>query len=208
MKTPKRPEGNQRFAIKLKAQVAVLYSRFANNPQNALSYQDIINITNFVLDEFLQYCGECPQIVRGACQFSCGLLNPDKIEGMNQMKMGIGLLFAVAGGLGLLWGILIAMGVGMGVWATVWATIAGSGIPVFGPVAIGFGIAAIAAGVFVAVNFMSPQALSARAHDSLINAIDSWAYPEKAEQADQHVKAQLANAGVTATNDAGKTAKQ
>jgi len=199
MKTPKPQENNPMFAGRIKAQVDVLYAKLTSNPQNALSYQDICQITDFVQYEFSEHCGECPQIVRGACQFSRGLLNPDKIEGMNQMRMGIGLLITVVGGLGLLWGILIAMGVGMSMFATVVAAVTGGGIPIAGPLAIGFGIAAIAAGIYVGVSFMSPQALSARAHDAITDAIDKWGFPEKAAKADQQVKVEMGKANATAT---------
>jgi uncharacterized membrane protein len=175
----------QEVAHEIKTQLDLLYAQVTNNQKNAMSYQDICKITDYLSDVFLKQTGEVPKLISGACDVARGLLNPNKISSMNELRKGFGLLLTTIGGLGLIWGIMVAIGVGVSVWTSIIAFFTGGSFPFLGPLAIAAGLAAIVTGVYVAMTFLSPTDLSARAHDIVVKAIDAWADPKAAAEADK-----------------------
>lgn len=192
----------QAIAHDIRTQLDLLYAQVTNNQHNAMSYQDICKITDYLAQAFIQKTGEVPKLIAGACEVARSFLNPDKISSMNDLRKGFGLLLTTVGGLSLLLGILISIGVGAGVWATIVAFFAGPTIPVFGPVAIAAGLAAIVAGVYVALSLLSPTDLSARAHEILVKAIGTWAEPEAAAAADKQATEDIAKEASASTKPA------
>lgn len=180
------------LANEIKTQLDLLYAQVTNNQKNAMSYQDICKITDYVSDVFLKKTGEIPKLISGACDVARGFLNPNKISSMNSMRKGLGLLLTTVGGLGLVWGIMVALGVGVSIWASILAFFTGGTFPILGPFAIAAGLAAIVTGVYVAMTFLSPTDLSAKAHDIVVKAIDAWADPKAAAEADKQASTQMA----------------
>lgn len=181
----------QAVAHDIKTQLDLLYAQVTNNQRNAMSYQDICKLTDYVSDAFIKQTGECPKLIVGTCDVARGFLNPDKVTSMNDIRKGFALLITTVGGLGLVWGIMLSIGVGAGAWAAIVAAVAGPHIPVLGPIAIAVGLAAIIAGVYVALIMLSPTDLSARAHDIVIKAIDTWADPKAAAEADKQATEEM-----------------
>ena len=164
-------------AREIQNQLDLLYADTTNNNQNAMSYLDICIITGYVQDAFIKKIGEVPPVVAGACNLARGYMNPDKAGAKDDLRKGIGLLMSAAGGLALVWGILLWAGVGASVWAMAMALIFGTGIPVGGPIAVAAGVVAIAAGVYLALRKKTPTERSAKAHEDLVKAINTWAVP-------------------------------
>lgn len=170
-----------KLANEIKTQVDLIYDK-ATTETNSLSYQDVCKITDYVEDRFFEEIDEVPDVVAGALNVARSYLNPSKIEAIKQLKKGIGLLLTTAGGLGVLWGIMLALGVGASMWASIVTFFTGTGIPILGPIAIAAGVAAIAAGLYVAISATSPESLSASAHDAIVKSINAWAKPNEANE--------------------------
>ncbi len=173
-----------KLAHEIKTQVDLLYDD-ATAETNSLSYQDVCKITDYVESRFIKAIDEVPDVVAGALNVARSYLNPSKIEAIKQLKKGLGLLLTTTGGLAVLWGIMVSLGVGASMWASIATFFAGTGIPVLGPIAIAAGIAAIAAGLYVAIKATSPESLSASAHDAIVKSVNTWAKPNEANAASE-----------------------
>mgnify|MGYP001300917911 CR=1 FL=1 len=136
-------------------------------------------------DVLLAKAATLPDVVAGALNVARSYLNPRKIEAIKQLKKGLGLLLTTTGGLAVLWGIMVSLGVGASMWASIVTFFAGTGIPVLGPIAIAAGIAAIAAGLYVAIKATSAESLSASAHDAIVKSVNAWAKPNEANAASE-----------------------
>lgn len=165
----------QEFASELRTEVGILFAQYTTNERNAMSYLDGCLLAEYVRNAFQQGFGEVPQIIEGACVMARGFLNPDKRQRRDNLKKGIGLLLTTAGGAGLVWGIIVALGVGLSVWAAVWAWLAGTTAPLTGGITIAIAVAVITAGIYLAINAQTPPSLSAKAHGIIIDAIEKWA---------------------------------
>jgi hypothetical protein len=173
------------IAHEIKTQVDLIYGEMTNGSKNAMSYLDACKLTGYVEHAFLEKTGGIPENINANCSISRGLLNPDEIGKKNDISKGFGLLLTAAGGLGLTWGILLALSFQSGIWAFIVACLVGSTVPILGPIAIAAGAAAIASGIYVAIKLKSPTELSALVHSMLIKAIDAWADEKAAEKKDE-----------------------
>ncbi len=95
------------------------------------------------------------------------------MKSQEDLRKGLALLVVTAGGFCIVLGIL-TMTAAVGAWTFICALVAGAHIPILGPVAIAGGLAALVAGVYAAIASQTPQALSTKAHDTLIDAISKW----------------------------------
>jgi len=157
------------FAINLKDKVDAAFNHeiASSEGKNQLSYAGVRDITSMIENDFLATCEEIPDIIKGACFLARGLRNPDKMKTQEDLRKGLGLLVVTAGGIGICMGIL-TMTAAVGIWSTICIFIAGAHTPILGPIAVAGGLAALVAGVYTAVSTATPQALSAKAHDLLI----------------------------------------
>ena len=180
--------GKQKLALELITQVDILYARATANEQNSMSYHDACKITDYVQTVFREQTEDVPKLVEGACALARGLLNPNKVKQGQDLSRGLGLLLTTAGGIGLVFGLLTALGVGLGIWAHVWAIIAGTTGHITGGITIVLATTMIVAGIYVAVAVQTPQTLSGKVHQVLVDAINSWADVEKAKASDARAK--------------------
>jgi hypothetical protein len=175
------------FAMKLKAMVNVKYAEEVESPKGQLSYVAVCELTAAIEQECEKTIGEFPAIIKGACHFARALRNPDKMATQEELRKGLALLISTAGGLSIIWGILTMANIGTALLVLVF----GIHIPIFGPVAILGGLAAIVGGIYAAISKQTPMALSAKAHDLLIEAISNWADEKSAKEKDSVAKTEL-----------------
>lgn len=177
------------FAIKLKAKVTSLYAEEVQSSKNELSYLGVCRMTDRIEEEFIEKTGDLPKLIKGACHLARALRNPDKMKTQEDLRKAFALLVGTAGGFSIIWGVLTMVNIG----TVLLVLIFGAHIPIFGPVAICGGLAAILGGVYVAISKQTPPALSAKAHDLLIEAISNWANEKAAVDRDKVAKNELAN---------------
>jgi hypothetical protein len=154
-------------------------------------------------NEFQTKIGEFPDLIKDACHFARALRNPDKMKTQEDLRKGLGLLVTTVGGLSIVMGIL-TMTASVGIWTAICIFFAGAHVPILGPIAIGAGLAVVLAGVYAAIAVQTPQILSAKAHDLLIEAISSWADKKTAENRDQAARKELKNKNPHSETEANK----
>ncbi len=182
----------RRLAAAIRTEMDLLYADMTNNERNALSYHDACKITDYIAEAFRRSTGKVPDVIKGACNLARGLLNPNKMKQGQDLQRGLALLLVTAGGIGIVWGLLIALGVGLSIWAVIWGVIAGTTGPLTGGLMLTVAVAAVVAGIYVALALENPQTLSGRAHSVLIEAIEAWADTDKAIAKDAEAKKQIA----------------
>ena len=175
------------FAIKLKAKVNEAYDRETQSSKTDLSYLGVCKITDMIEQEFIEKAGEYPTLIEGACHLARALRNPDKMKTKEDLRKGFALLVTTVGGLSITWGILSMLSL----WTAFWIFVFGVYSPIFGLLSIFGGLAAAVAGVYVAITKRTPQELSAKAHDLLIESISNWSDEEMAKLRDVAARKQL-----------------
>lgn len=130
--------------------------------------------------EFVKKAGEFPKLIEGACRVARALRNPDKVKTQEDLRKGFALLVTTAGGLSIAWGLLSMLSL----WTAFWVFVFGIHIPLLGPFAFFGGLATAVAGVYVAIAKQTPEQLSAKVHDVLIEAISNWADEKAAKERD------------------------
>ncbi|HEV2692218.1 MAG TPA: hypothetical protein VG347_04925 [Verrucomicrobiae bacterium] len=174
------------FALKLKAMVDAAYIEEIQSSQNDLSYLGACKITTMVEVECENMIGTFPKIIKGACHLARAFRNPDKAKKKEDMRKGFALLMCAAGGLSIIWGIISMFSI----WTIIGAVLAVH-TPFLGPVMFVAGGALAAYGVYEAIAKETPEALSAKAHDVLIEAISNWADEDTAKAKDATAQAEL-----------------
>jgi hypothetical protein len=174
------------FGLKLKAMVNAAYFEETRSSPNDLSYMGVCRITSAIEVECEKTIGTFPKIIKGACHLARALRNPDKMKAKEDIRKGFGLLIVTAGGLSIIGGILSAFSI----WTVVGVVLA-IHTPILGPVMFVVGLGVVVTGVYATISKQDPQALSAKAHDLLIEAISSWADEDAAKAKDAIVGEEL-----------------
>jgi hypothetical protein len=187
-------------ALKLKARVTELFDLETQNSKTDLSYLGVCKITEIIEQEFVEKTGAFPKLIDGACCLARALRNPDKMKAQEDLRKGFALLVVTAGGLSITWGVLSMLSL----WSAFWVFVFGMHISIFGPLAIAAGLIAAVGGVYSVISTRSPQELSAKAHDILIQAISSWADEKEAAARDEAAKKQLLQCYSRAGNETAK----
>jgi hypothetical protein len=175
------------FAMKLKAMVDAKFKEAIESPKGQLSYLEVCELATAIEQECEKTIGKFPAIIKGACHFARALRNPDKMDTQEDLRKGFALLISTVGGLSIIWGVLSMANIGTALLVLVF----GAHIPLFGPLVILGGLAAIVGAVYATISKQTPMALSAKAHDLLIEAISNWADEKSAKEKDIVAKTDL-----------------
>jgi hypothetical protein len=174
------------FAVKLKAKLNAAFEQETQNPDGTLSYLGVCKITTMIEGEFVSKVGKIPKLIQGACQLARAFRNPEEIKSKEELRKGLGLLITTVGGLSIVWAILSAFSI----W-TVLGVVLAVHTPFLGPIVFFASLAVIVTGVYSTMAKQTPQALSAKAHDILIDAISNWADEKSAKAKDVAAKEEL-----------------
>lgn len=79
----------------------------------------------------------------------------------------------------------------LSLWTAFWVLVFGIHIPFLGPLAFFGGLATAVAGVHIAITGQTPELLSIKTHDLLIEAISNWVDEKAAKERDAVAKQAL-----------------
>jgi hypothetical protein len=165
----------QELVKNLKHELDAMFALKTNNATGAMSYQDMCQMCDYVEEYFVKNVGETPLIVRHSLEMARGLMSPHKVEMLQHLKNGLGGLLVISGGLGIVFGILSALGVGAGIWAAIVAFVVGPAIPVLGPIAIAVGVGAIALGIYLSIKNIGPKVMTSYTYEKvIIKSLNMW----------------------------------
>jgi hypothetical protein len=194
------------FALELKSKVNDLYFREGSNSDSDLSYADVCRITDMMEMAFRTRTKEFPKIIEGACLLARALRNPDKVQTQEHLRKGLGLLLLTAGGFSIICSVLGTLSI----W-TVLGVVLAAHVPFLLPIALLGGLAAAVSGIYTWKMKQTPQALSAKAHNLLLEAISNWADTkaavEKDKAAESEARRTLAISGSQDTSAMGQLGK-
>jgi len=157
---------------------ALFHTAEKANPDHAVTYLDIVRITDRVREHFKE---KTPPQIEGALSIAIGICHPKKIEGIEKIKKGFGFLMSCTGGASLLWGIVYILAVGLTAttitgalwWKTTTVTILFGG-----PVGIAIGVASLALGIYILSKKAPVKMRAVVALDVIKNGIESWVLAE------------------------------
>jgi len=153
---------------------ALFHTAEKANPDHNVTYLDIVRIADRVREHFNN---KTPPQIESALEIATGLCHPKKLDGIQQIKKGLGGLLACAGGTSLLFGVIQIIVHGLAITTVtgmLWWKSTTVSILLGGPIGIVIGLTSLAAGVYVLSLKAPSKKRSVVALDIIKDGIDNW----------------------------------